>query len=160
MPGAFSFVRVTHSLLPAYTVVNLRERGGSTLHDRQSWHRGGTGEYPTYDVDGNGRVLQPGHTHEVSWDALTNAAGVENGGASADVYGDVVQRSDVPEPDQALIEYRHVAGMERFSEREKDVVILTYVCLMWPREIAAFLGISVETVKKRLTRAKRKCPRK
>jgi DNA-directed RNA polymerase specialized sigma24 family protein len=100
-----------------------------------------------------GRVRTSGYENEVSWEAVTTP---DENGEMAEINGEIVRSHNVPTPGDALAEYRDFAGMEELSTKEREVFVLTYVCLLWPREVADYLRIDVEAVKKRLTRARHK----
>jgi DNA-directed RNA polymerase specialized sigma24 family protein len=119
--------------------------------DYLRWFLGGTDEYPTYGEDKYGRVMTPGYRNEVSLDALV---------ADDDyIDGTPVVKSDLPSPDDAIAKYFGDARLSTLSKRERQAFILRSVCDMWPREIAEYLGINVESVKKRLVRAGEKLAR-
>lgn len=129
-------------------------------------NRGGEDEYPFYDTDGSGRVQHPGYALETSWDAIVANSNDDDDTDSAEAHGKLIEvdgrlatAGDVPSPDRALTEYLDFEGIDVLSEREKDVFLLTHVCLMEPRQVAKYLGIGVGTVKTHLIRAKRKLRR-
>jgi DNA-directed RNA polymerase specialized sigma24 family protein len=124
--------------------------------DYLRWYNGGTEECPYYDEDAAGRVLHPGHTHEVSWSTLSESA---EDNASVETIGEIAKHGNVPTPYDALAKYSSMDGMERLSQREREAFILKHACLMWPREIATFLDIDVQTVKTLLKRANKKLRR-
>jgi DNA-directed RNA polymerase specialized sigma24 family protein len=60
---------------------------------------------------------------------------------------DVIPSARVPHPDDALVEYRDMHPfMRQLSEREKDVLILTSVCMMDQAGVAIYLGVNRKTV--------------
>jgi hypothetical protein len=98
-----------------------------------------------------GEVLSVGFSYERGSSDL-----IEKADASG-IIESLLVAPRTPPPEEALERYRHVEGMERFTEREKDAVILCVCVRMSDKDAAAYLGISPEALRKAKSRAREKC---